>query len=360
MLREHRVHIAYDQTRIVYDLGGQPNSPPIILCDGVGCAGFIWKYLSRDLEGKYSLIHPNYRGHGRSHTPSDPEHVLIQDHCRDLLGILDQENIKRCFQNKYRAVFHFAALKAAGDSMDNPGPYSRINIAGSVNILNQMVDSEVQSFIFSSTASVYGEPEYLPIDESHPLKPLNYYGFTKLLIENLSKWYSELKGIRYAALRYFNAVGYDSNQRILGIEKQPVNLVPIIMEVASGKRDLLEVYGNNYDTPDGTGIRDYIHVSDLATAHYKAFKYIENKEKNLIVNLSTGSGHSVLEIINTTKEVTGKNIPYNITQKRKGDPAIVIADSIIADELLKWKCYHSDIGNSLKTTWEVYQKKYKD
>ena len=274
--------------------------------------------------------------------------------------ILDQENLKICFQNKYRAVFHFAALKDAGDSMDNPESYSRINIAGSVNILNQMVDSEVRSFIFSSTAAVYGEPEYLPIDESHPLKPLNYYGFTKLLIENLTQWYSELKGIRYAALRYFNAVGYDSNQRILGIEKEPANLVPIIMEVVSGKRDLLEVYGNDYDTPDGTGIRDYIHVSDLATAHYKAFKYIENKEKDLIVNLSTGNGYSVLEIINKTREVTGKNIPYNIMQKRKGDPAIVIANSIIADELLKWKCYHSDISNSLRTTWGVYQKNCKE
>ena len=270
--------------------------------------------------------------------------------------ILDQENLKRCFHDKYRAVFHFAALKAAGASMDNPGPYSRINIAGSVNILNQMVNSDVRSFIFSSTASVYGEPEYLPIDESHSLKPVNYYGFTKLLVENLSKWYSDLKGIRYAALRYFNAVGYDNNQRILGIERQPANLVPINMEVASGKRSSLKVYGNDYDTPDGTGIRDYIHVSDLATAHYKAFKYIENKEKNLIVNLSTGSGHSVLEIINATKEVTGKNIPYNIVQKRKGDPAIVIANSIVADELLKWKCYHSNIENSLQTTWSVYQK----
>ena len=274
--------------------------------------------------------------------------------------ILDQENLKRCFQNNYGAVFHFAALKAAGASMDNPGPYSRINIAGSINILNQMVDSEVRNFIFSSTASVYGEPEYLPIDESHPLKPLNYYGFTKLLVENLLKWYSELKGIRYAAIRYFNAVGYDSCQRILGIEEEPANLVQIIMEVASGKRDLLEVYVNDYDTPDGTGVRDFIHVSDLATAHYKAFKYIENKEKNLIVNLSTGVGHSVLEIINKTKEITGKNIPYHITQKRKGDSAIVIADSIIAAELLKWKCNHSDIGNSLKTTWDIYQKQYRN
>ena len=274
--------------------------------------------------------------------------------------ILDQENLKSCFKDKFRAVFHFAALKSAADSMANPELYSRINIAGSVNILNQMVDSDVRSFIFSSTAAVYGEPEYLPIDESHPLKPLNYYGVTKLFIENLTQWYSELKGIRYAALRYFNAVGYDSKQRIIGIEQQPENLIPIIMEVASGQRDMLEVYGNDFDTPDGTGVRDYIHVSDLATAHYKAFKYIEKKEENLIVNLSTGNGYSVLEIINKTKDVTGKNISFNIVQKRKGDPAIVIANSIIADELLNWKCYHSDIGNSLRTTWSIYKKNCKE
>ena len=316
----------------------------------IGGAGYIGSHIVLELceRGMPVVVFDNLSSGYRDNIDSRADFIEGD--------ILDQENLKSCFQDKFRAVFHFAALKSAADSMDNPELYSRINITGSVNILNQMVDSGVRSFIFSSTAAVYGEPKYLPIDESHPLKPLNYYGFTKLLIENLAQWYSELKGIRYAALRYFNAVGYDNNQRILGIEKQPANLVPIIMEVASGKRDLLEVYGNDYDTPDGTGIRDYIHVSDLATAHYKAFKYIENKEKNLIVNLSTGSGHSVLEIINSTKAVTGKNIPYKIVQKRKGDPAIVIANSIIADELLKWKCYHSDIGNSLKTTWEVYQK----
>jgi UDP-glucose 4-epimerase len=238
--------------------------------------------------------------------------------------------------------------------MEEPQKYATVNISGSINILNQMVESGTPSIIFSSTAAVYGDPEYIPIDESHPLNPVNFYGHTKLAIENLIGWYSKLKGVNFAALRYFNAVGYDGKGRIRGVEKNPANLFPLVMEVAGGKRDYIEVFGNDYDTPDGTGVRDYIHVSDLASAHYNALKYIESIKGNLTVNLSTGMGYSVLDIINKAKEITGRDIPFKIENRRDGDSATVVAGSQIAHQKLEWECTHSDIEISLETMWKVY------
>ena len=182
--------------------------------------------------------------------------------------IINNNELKSAFNQSYDAVLHFAALKAAGESMLQPGEYATANITGTINILNQMIERKVQNIIFSSTAAVYGIPEYLPIDEDHTLNPINFYGFTKFEIERILHWYSKLKGICYVTLRYFNAAGYDLNGRIQGLEKNSANLLPIIMETALGKRASLNVFGNNYNTPDGTGIRDYIHVTDLAIAHY--------------------------------------------------------------------------------------------
>ena len=165
---------------------------------------------------------------------------------------------------KVEAVIHLAAFKAAGESMVDPIKYSQNNILGSINLLNAIIKHKINSFVFSSTAAVYGYPEYLPLDENHPLEPINYYGFTKLEIEKILQWYSELKGLKFAALRYFNAAGYDINGRLNFLEKNPANLIPTTMEVASGMRNKMHVFGNDYNTYDGTGLRDYIHVSDLA------------------------------------------------------------------------------------------------
>lgn len=269
-------------------------------------------------------------------------------------NILNNDDLKDVFNGKFDAVFHFAALKAAGESMLEPGKYATSNITGTINILNQMVENNVTNFIFSSTAAVYGMPEYLPVDENHPVNPINFYGHTKLAIENLLHWYSKLKGIRFGALRYFNAAGYDINGRIKGLEKNPANLLPIVLETAIGKRDSMDIYGDDYNTPDGTGIRDYIHVNDLATAHLRTLNYIVKTKENLTLNLATGKGYSVLEVIEKMQEIIGKNINYKIIDRRPGDPAELIAVSKLANEYLNWKCNYSDIKTILQSMWDIY------
>ena len=218
-----------------------------------------------------------------------------------------------------------------------------------------MVEHEIDQFVFSSTAAVYGYPEYLPLDENHSLKPINYYGFTKLEIERFLKWYGDLKGLKFAALRYFNAAGYDPKVRLTSLEKDPNNLLPIVMEVASGMRENMQVFGNDYDTHDGTGVRDYIHVSDLATAHVKALKYIQDHNE-LTVNLATGESHSVMDVIHMAESITGQKIIYDLVDRRAGDPAKLYAHSTFALDALNWKAVHSDLTSLIETTWQVYNK----
>ena len=256
---------------------------------------------------------------------------------------------------KVEAVIHLAAFKAAGESMLDPIKYSQNNILGSINLLNAIIKHKINSFVFSSTAAVYGYPEYLPLDENHPLEPINYYGFTKLEIEKILHWYSDLKGLKFAALRYFNAAGYDINGRLNFLEKNPANLIPTTMEVASGMRNKMHVFGNDYNTYDGTGLRDYIHVSDLAEAHLKALDFLNNNN-NIKVNLSSGERHSVIDVIDMTKKISGKEINYEIVERRPGDPAELYASSDLASEALHWKPKYSDLKTLIESTWNVYNK----
>ena len=256
---------------------------------------------------------------------------------------------------KVEAVIHLAAFKAAGESMLEPIKYSQNNIMGTINLLNAIIKHKINSFVFSSTAAVYGFPEYLPLDENHPLTPINYYGFTKLEIERILQWYSKLKGLKFAALRYFNAAGYDINGRLNFLEKNPANLIPITMEVASGMRNKMHVFGNDYDTNDGTGLRDYIHVSDLAEAHVKALNFLQNNN-NLIVNLATGQRYSVIDVINMTNKISSKEIDYEIVERRPGDPAELYASSDLAYDTLNWKPKYSDLKTLIQSTWNVYNK----
>ncbi len=256
---------------------------------------------------------------------------------------------------KVEAVIHLAAFKAAGESMLDPIKYSQNNILGSINLLNAIIKHKINSFVFSSTAAVYGYPEYLPLDENHPLEPINYYGFTKLEIEKILHWYSDLKGLKFAALRYFNAAGYDINGRLNFLEKNPANLIPTTMEVASGMRNKMHVFGNDYNTHDGTGLRDYIHVSDLAEAHLEALDFLNNNN-NIKVNLSSGERHSVIDVIDMTKKISGKEINYEIVERRPGDPAELYASSDLASEALHWKPKYSDLKTLIESTWDVYNK----
>lgn len=269
---------------------------------------------------------------------------------------LDKQQLSKALINEeFDAVIHLAAWKAAGESMVKPEKYAENNIFGSMNLLNAVTDAGIKNFVFSSTAAVYGFPCYLPMDEKHPVNPANYYGYTKVFVEDNLKWYSQLKGLNYVALRYFNAAGYDVKGRITGKENNPNNLLPIIMETASGMRDKVQVYGNDYDTIDGTGVRDYIHVNDLAVAHVLALKYLMDNKKNLIVNLSTERGYSVLEAINKAIEITGKEIPYQIVSRRDGDPDKVVASFAKANKILNWEAKYSDLETILESMWRVYK-----
>jgi len=277
----------------------------------------------------------------------------------DILNLSDLEKIfstkpgSKNVSGKFDAVFHFAALKSVGDSMAHPEKYSVNNITGTLNILNTMLKYGVKNFVFSSSAAVYGSPKYLPIDENHPTNPESYYGFTKLEIERFLKWYSQLCGIHFAALRYFNAAGYSKGKCM---EKNPGNLLPIVLEVASGRRKELLVLGNDYDTVDGTGVRDYIHVLDLADAHIKAMEYIMREKKNLIVNLSTQEGSSVLEVVHEAEKVAGKKVSYRIVPRRSGDVATVVASYKLAKTLLGWTPKHSSRKEIISSMWEVYKR----
>ena len=253
------------------------------------------------------------------------------------------------------AVIHLAAFKAVGESMLIPEKYSLNNISGTVNILNAIVETGIKFLIFSSSAAIFGQPQYLPVDENHPVNPESYYGFTKLEIERIMDWYDKLKGIRFASLRYFNAAGYDVKGRIKGLEKNPTNLIPVIMEAAAGIRRELSIFGNDYDTRDGTCIRDYIHVSDLAVAHVLALDYLHKNDRSLNINLGTETGTTVLEMLEAARRITGRPIPSVIAPRRLGDPAFLTASSKLARETLNWKTKHSDIDTLIQTTWTVYK-----
>ena len=321
----------------------------------IGGAGYIGSHVTQDFldRGHKVCVFDNLSSGLRENLFPEAEYIhgSIKNY---------QALISACKSlGKIDAVVHLAASKAAGESMLVPEKYSVNNISGTINILNALSETGVKFIVFSSSAAVYGEPEYLPIDEKHPTNPENYYGFTKLEIERIMHWYDKLKGIRFASLRYFNAAGYDVKGRIAGLEQNPLNLIPIVMEAAIGMRGEMQIYGDDYDTPDGTCIRDYIHVSDLASGHGAALDYISKNDKSITINLGTGTGTSVKEIIEAARRITGKPIPAKVAGRRPGDPARLTASSQLAQELLGWKAQYSDVDTLIKTSWDAYKKSVK-
>ena len=270
--------------------------------------------------------------------------------------ILHLETLDAAFSRGFDAFIHLAAFKAAGESMIVPEKYSVNNITGTLNLMNTAVKHGCLHMVFSSSAAVFGEPQYLPINEDHPKNPENYYGFTKLEIERFMEWYDKLKGLKFAALRYFNAAGYDPEGFPCGLEQNPANLLPVIMEVACGMRQKLQVFGTDYDTRDGTCIRDYVHVTDLAIAHVKALEYITSKNTSLKVNLGSETGVTVKEMLEAARRITGKEIPTDFVGRRAGDPACLYATSAFARETLNWTATHSDVDTLVSSTWCAYCK----
>ena len=270
--------------------------------------------------------------------------------------IMRHEQLRAEMAKGYDGCVHLAAMKAAGQSMVTPEEFAEANITGTINILNQAAEAKLSPIIFSSSAAIFGNPQYLPIDEEHPKEPENFYGFTKLEIERILGWYDRLKGMRFAAIRYFNAAGYDIEGRIKGLELNPENLLPIVMEVAAGLRPKLSIYGNDYPTRDGSCIRDYVHVSDLAEAHVTAFEYILKHDKSLSVNLGSETGVSVLEMVERARVLTGMAVPAEIVGRRAGDPSELVATSSKARELLGWVPKYSDVDTLVSSTWKMYEK----
>ena len=318
----------------------------------IGGAGYIGSHVTREFldRGFEVTVFDNLSSGLRENL--FPEARFVHGTIMDFPGLLSVCRGEKAFD----AVVHLAAFKAVGESMEKPEKYSFNNINGTVHILNAMAETGIKRLIFSSSAAVYGQPQYLPIDERHPVNPESYYGFTKLEIERIMGWYDRLKGIRFAALRYFNAAGYDVKGRLSGLEQNPANLIPVVMEAAVGMRKELPVYGNDYDTRDGTCIRDYIHTSDLAAGHAAALDYIIKNDKSLTVNLGSETGTTVQEILDTSRRISGRPIPSYNAGRRAGDPGVVAASAKLALELLGWKTKYSDVDSIIRSTWEVYKK----
>lgn len=313
----------------------------------VGGAGYIGSHVQKQLleEGFEVLVFDDL---------SSGNEVNILDGAEFIRGsILDKEVLNMAMADRIDGVVHLAAKKAVGESMAKPDVYAENNLSGSINILNAMVANGVKHIVFSSSAAVYGMPRYTPIDEKHPIAPINYYGYTKRAIEENMEWFATLGKLNFAALRYFNAVGYAADKTITGKERNPQNLLPIIMEAATGKREKFSIFGNDYDTPDGTCVRDYVHVSDLARAHTIAMKKLMETGESFTLNLGTGKGTSVKEIVEATERVIGRKLNYEYVGRRDGDPAALTADASKAFEILGWKAQYTDIEEIIRTVWNL-------
>lgn len=319
-----------------------------------GGAGYIGSHVVRDL-----LDHGHHVVVVDDLTSGSEENVFTSEPNYDFRrgDVNTESGLRLLFENRPDVIFHFAALKAAGESMEVPERYAGHNIRGTLRILEEMLRCGVSRMVFSSSAAVYGEPRYIPLDEDHPREPINYYGFTKKVIEDNLAWFSRLRGIRYAALRYFNAAGYDVEGRVRGLERGSQNLLPIVMETAAGMRSDLYVYGTDYDTRDGTCIRDYIHVNDLARAHTLAMEKIYAADIDVVVNLGAEKGITVREIIDCARRVTGKPLPTMEAPRRAGDPPMLVASSVRAKNLLGWEATRSDVETLVSSMWRLYAEK---
>jgi len=264
----------------------------------------------------------------------------------------DKELLKRLFaENEIEAVIHFAANSLVGESMKDPVKYFDNNVYGTLCLLEAMDKANVRKIVFSSTAATYGEPEKVPIEENDPTHPTNVYGETKLTMERMMAWFDQVLDIKYVALRYFNAAGAHASGKIGEDHDPETHLVPLILQAALGQRDSIKIFGDDYDTPDGTCIRDYIHVSDLADAHLRAVEYLLGGGDSDVFNLGSGQGFSVKEMIEAVREVTGRDFPVQVTPRRAGDPAVLVASSDKARSVLGWKPSRDNLQDIIGSAW---------
>ncbi|WP_434512248.1 UDP-glucose 4-epimerase GalE [Desulfitobacterium sp. AusDCA] len=268
----------------------------------------------------------------------------------------DSNLLDRIFaEHDIEAVIHFAADSLVGESVSDPLKYYQNNVASTLNLVTKMKEHGVNKIVFSSTAATYGEPRNNPIQESDPTLPTNPYGETKLAIEKMLHWCDQAYGIHFVALRYFNAAGADPKGRIGEDHHPETHLIPLILQVALGQRESITIFGQDYPTPDGTCVRDYVHVLDLAQAHYLALNQLRKTQKSGIYNLGNGQGFSVSEVIEAARRVTGHLIPARLGERRAGDPAVLIASSQLAQEELGWVPQWNRLEQILQTAWNWHK-----
>jgi UDP-arabinose 4-epimerase len=254
------------------------------------------------------------------------------------------------------AVMHFAAFAYVGESMTKPELYFNNNVVNTIGLLDVMLAAGVRHIVFSSTCATYGTPDTVPITEETPQRPVNPYGETKLMIERALHWYGQAHGMTYAALRYFNAAGADPDGEIGEHHDPETHLIPLILDAAQGKRAEIDIFGTDYPTPDGSAVRDYIHVQDLAEAHVAAITHLTAGGASIALNLGTGSGHSVREVIDAAERITGRRIPRRETGRRPGDPAALVADAGKARRTIGWTAKVSDLDSIIATAWRWHQR----
>jgi len=271
--------------------------------------------------------------------------------------LLDSESLERTFRSfNFGGVLHFASLIQVGESYLDPQKYYRHNLITSLNLLQAMLQAQVKNFIFSSSAAVYGVPERVPIPESHPLNPSNPYGLTKYFVEKILQDYERAYGLKFISLRYFNAAGADPDSQIGEMHEPETHLIPNILLYLLDIKEQFNLYGTDFPTPDGTAIRDFIHVTDLAKAHVLALKKLPSLPKSEFINLGTNMGYSVLEVIKKIERVTGHGVDYTPKPKREGDVAVLLSSKEKAERLLDWDLRHSDIETIIETAWNWHRK----
>ena len=313
----------------------------------VGGAGYIGSHAARVLRrhGHEVVIYDNL---STGHALLAQEFDLVQG------DIVDSARLSAAMRH-VDAVMHFAAHASVGESVENPRKYFRNNVEGGLTLLNTCLDCGVRRFIFSSTCAVYGVPSNVPISEDNPRQPVNPYGVSKLFFERALEDYDRAYGLRFASLRYFNAAGADESGEIGELHDPETHLIPSALLAVKGKRAELELFGTDYPTPDGTCIRDYIHVNDLAEAHVLALKYLADGGDSIALNLGTGHGYSVKEVLDKVEEVTGREVSKRVAPRRAGDPPALVADPRRAELLLGWKATRS-LDRIVSTAWKWMQR----
>jgi UDP-glucose 4-epimerase len=313
-----------------------------------GGAGYVGSTVASELvaAGHRVIVFDNLSKGHRAAIPEGAD-LVVGD-------LADQGSLERTFAaTRFDAVMHFAAFIEAGESMQVPERFFRNNTANTMNLLEAMLAAKVPCLVFSSTAALYGDPERVPIEEDDRLRPTNVYGESKLLVEQMLAWYQRIHGLRYASLRYFNAAG---GRPTRGEDHAPEShLIPLVLQVAQGKRDDIKIFGTDYDTPDGTCVRDYVHVADLASAHLLALDRLCASDGRLVYNLGNGQGFSVRQVIDVARKVTGHPIPAVEHPRRPGDPGILVASSAKIRRELGWAPRFPEIEQIVRSAWEWHR-----